>query len=233
MKNRTQSQLSVSLPAGYIFNADDSSYQNIIITQSLIANLQPCQTKEFEMYGMCIESSDISPSQYSTYSPSGIAEPKLLKLAQFIEQNKFFSPTGQQAVWAYMNDEPIYTVASIDTSQSFKLQRFFSELTGKAILPIPDDQSYLYNYNERPRSLVVEGEINFRMNYKIHVEWALYNENGILIRELYNGYLEPGEQTLSFSYDATVYTEPVYYLKLGTDGELMYNKKISFDEDED
>ena len=65
------------------------------------------------------------------------------------------------------------------------------------------------------------------MHHKIMVVWALYSENGILLRELYNGPIE-GHQTLSFEYDATVYTDPIYYLKLVADNKVLYNKKLSF-----
>jgi hypothetical protein len=226
-KNNTSERLNFSIPCGFVFRADDSIYQNILVTETLLASLDPGISNEFNIRGMCMESSDIAPKEDSKYQPKGMGEPKLVELARFIEKNRFFSPAGQNAVWTYLNDLPLYSVASVDTSQAFILQQFLSELTGKAIIPIPEEETYLYNYHQSPTRFIVEGEINFRMNYKIHVEWGLYNENGILLRELYNGSIGPGDETITFSYDASAYSDPVYYLKLVTDGELLYNRKLS------
>ncbi len=230
VKNNTASLIDLNIPSGFVFVADDSSFQNILVTQTMLASLEPSVSKEFVLYGMCMESSDRAPVENAQFSPRGMAEPKLVQLARFIEKNKFFTPAGQNAVWTYMNDLPLYAVSSIDTSQAYILQQFLSELTGKAIIPVPEDESYLYNYNERPKKFVVEGEINFHISYKLHVEWGLYNEDGILLRELYNGFLGPGDETLRFTYDASAYSDPVYYLKLVTDGELMYNRKLTFND---
>lgn len=229
LKNNSSSAINVSLPAGYVFRADDSTYQNILITNSMLAALQPGQSKTYVLNGMCLEESDRAPRNESTFSSIGMAEDKLVKLAQFIEKNKFFSPAGQNAVWTLINDKPLYEVASLDTAQAYKLQHFLSDLTGKPILPAPEEEAYLYDYSERPHKVVLGGEIVFNTSRVMKIEWSLFNEDGILLREIYNGFIGPGEVTLNFEYDAEVYSDPVYFLKLVTDGELMYNKKLTFD----
>ena len=229
LQNNSSFAINVSLPAGYVFRADDSTYQNILITNSMLAALQPGQSKTYVLNGMCMESSDRAPQSESTFSSNGMAENKLVKLAEYIEKNKFFSQAGQNAVWTLINDKPLYEVTSLDTSQAYKLQHFLSDLTGKAILPAPEEEAYLYDYSERPRKVVVGGEIVFNTSSVMEVEWSLFNEDGILLREIYNGPIGPGEVTLDFEYDAEVYSDPIYYLKLVADGELMYNRKLAFD----
>ncbi len=157
-----------------------------------------------------------------------MASDKIVKLAQFIEKNKFWSPAGQQPMWTLINDEPLYAVSSLDTSQAAILQKYLSEITGKKIEEIPEDQSYLYDYQVKPHKVTVGGEVEFDMKHKIMVVWALYSEDGILLREMYNGPVE-GHQILTFEYDAEVYSDPVYYLKLVADDKVLYNKRLSFD----
>lgn len=226
--NAARTKLEVKIPAGFVFVATDSSYQNIVITESVVATLQPGQTKQINLRGMCMERSDHAPSGTCHYNPDKMASDKIVKLAQFIEKNKFWSPAGQQAMWTLINDEPLYAVSSLDTTQAAILQKYLSEITGKKIEEIPEDQSYLYDYQVKPHKVTVGGEVEFDMKHKIMVVWALYSEDGILLREMYNGPVE-GHQILTFEYDAEVYSDPVYYLKLVADDKVLYNKRLSFD----
>lgn len=226
--NAARTKLEVKIPAGFVFVATDSSYQNIVITESVVATLQPGQTKQINLRGMCMERSDHAPSGTCHYNPDKMASDKIVKLAQFIEKNKFWSPAGQQAMWTLINDEPLYAVSSLDTTQAAILQKYLSEITGKKIEEIPEDQSYLYDYQVKPHKVTVGGEVEFNMKHKIMVVWALYSEDGILLREMYNGPVE-GHQILTFEYDAEVYSDPVYYLKLVADDKVLYNKRLSFD----
>lgn len=226
--NAARTKLEVKIPAGFVFVATDSSYQNIVITESVVATLQPGQTKQINLRGMCMERSDHAPSGTCHYNPDKMAPEKIVKLAQFIEKNKFWSPAGQQAMWTLINDEPLYAVSSLDTTQAAILQKYLSEITGKKIEEIPEDQSYLYDYQVKPHKVTVGGEVEFNMKHKIMVVWALYSEDGILLREMYNGPVE-GHQILTFEYDAEVYSDPVYYLKLVADDKVLYNKRLSFD----
>lgn len=226
--NAAKTKLDVKIPAGFVFVARDSSYQNIVITESIVATLQPGQTKQINLRGMCMEQSDHAPSGTCHYNPDKMAADKIVKLAQFIEKNKFWSPAGQQAMWTLIDDEPLYAVSSFDTAQAAILQKYLSELTGKKIEEIPDDESYLYDYQVKPHKVTVGGEVEFNMKHKIMVVWALYSEDGTLLREMYNGPVE-GHQTLNFEYDAEVYSDPVYYLKLVADDKILYNKRLSFD----
>jgi hypothetical protein len=225
--NISNTKIEVSIPAGFVFTADDTSYQNIIITESIVAVLLPGQKKQIDLRGMCMEQGDMAPKGTCSYKPNKMAPEKIVQLAQFIEKNKFWSPAGQQAMWTLIEDKPLYTISSLDTSQAAILQKYLSELTGKKIEPFPEEMAYLYDYYQKPHKVYVGGEVEFNMHHKIMVVWALYSENGILLRELYNGPIE-GHQTLSFEYDATVYTDPIYYLKLVADNKVLYNKKLSF-----
>ena len=90
--NAARTKLEVKIPAGFVFVATDSSYQNIVITESVVATLQPGQTKQINLRGMCMERSDHAPSGTCHYNPDKMASDKIVKLAQFIEKNKFWYP---------------------------------------------------------------------------------------------------------------------------------------------
>lgn len=230
IENLTSSQINFSIPSGFIFQPEDTIYQDIIVTQTLYADIQPRQKMDFKLYGMCMEQYDVAPSIHAVYMPFKMAEEGLLKLIRFIEKNRFFSPAGQQAVWTYIQDKPLYAVASVDTSQAYQLQRFLSEITGKPILDIPEEDEYLYDYEVRPKTIIIEGETSFRYNRPVRVEWCLFSEDGVLVRELFKGELPAGLQKLNFYFDAEVYDAPVYYLKLVMDGEVIDNSRIDFNE---
>lgn len=229
IKNNTSSTIQIRIPAGYTFYPDDSSYQNIIVTNTILLALAPGRSAPIDVYGMCMESNDHGPESAARYTAAGMAEPKLVKLAEFIEANKYFNPAGQNAMWTLIEDRPLYEVVSLDTSAAYKLQHFLADLTGKPIIPAPEEEAYLYNYAERPHNITVGGEVEIHTSSVMQVEWCLFSEDGILLREMYNGPLGPGDVALEFEYDASVYDDPVYYLKLVADGEVIYNHKIAFD----
>lgn len=231
IRNNTSSNIQIRIPAGYTFQPDDSIYQNIIVTKTILLSLAPGRSMPINVYGMCMESSDHAPGEVSRYTAAGMAIPKLVKLAEFIEENKYFNPAGQNAMWTLIEDRPLYEVVSLDTSAAFKLQHFLADLTGKPIIPAPEEEAYLYDYTERPHNITVGGEIEIHTSSVMQVQWCLFSEDGILLREMYNGPLGPGDVTLEFEYDAQVYIAPVYYLKLVSDDEVIYNHRISVDRD--
>ncbi|MBN2729300.1 MAG: hypothetical protein JXR53_08755 [Bacteroidales bacterium] len=231
IRNNTSSTIQIRIPAGYTFHPDDSSYQNIIVTNTILLALAPGRSAPIEVYGMCMESSDHAPEGEARYTSAGMAEPKIVKLAEYIEENKYFNPAGQNAMWTLIEDRPLYEVTSLDTSAAYKLQHFLADLTGKPILPAPEEEAYLYNYEERPSNVSVGGEVEIHTSSVMQVQWCLFSEDGILLREMYNGPLGPGDVTLEFEYDAQVYDAPVYYLKLVADGEIIYNRRLAFDND--
>lgn len=226
ISNTITNTIKIEIPAGFIFHPTDSSYQSIVITDQLFAVLNAGQTQTFELFGMCIEPSDRAPHKGIIYAPGLMGDEKLVKLAEYISEKQYFSSTGQAAVWALVQDDDLESITGFDSTEVINLVAFMHDLTGKPIPPKPSIDDYERNLSSQAIKVRVGGELEFDLPRRQMVTWSLFNENGILVRELYNGPLGPGEDMLTFQYDATVYKDPVYYLKLVVDGEIIVEQRI-------
>lgn len=228
LANLTGEQIKVNVENATTFYPDDASYQNLVVTCSGSIQLAPKQTKETEVYAMCIESGDGAPGANEIHYTLGPkAEPKMAGLTKMLEEKKWFDATGQHAIWAIANNESPGSVYGPNKAQQDALRLYVSNITGK---PIPKDgeDSYENNYYVQPKpEMRVEGTIGFSYSWKASVSVGLFNAQNVLVRELYNNpSLPPGEHKVSYAFDNSVYTDSVYYARLIADGETRINRKI-------
>lgn len=222
LTNASGSTINVEVPTGFIFSPNDSSFQDIVVTQQILATLAPGVSKEINMHGMCIEPSDHAPNSESTFYPDRMGDTKIVKLTQFIEKNGYFSGTAQQAVWALVDDRGLESITGFDSTEVNNLVAYMHDLTGKPIPPKPSADDYARNLQSSAIKVKVGGEMEYNIKTEHQVSWAMYDANGILVREMYNGPLGPGSGVLSYDYDATVYENPKYLIRLVVDGRIMY-----------
>jgi len=91
--------LKIKIPAGHIFEAADSTTQNIISVKEEVFTLTA--KKQFiRMQGFCAESGDSGPSSEESFQLGKMAVGNLLKMAQFIADKKLWNESdAQYAIW--------------------------------------------------------------------------------------------------------------------------------------
>lgn len=91
--------LKIKIPAGHIFEAADSTTQNIISVKEEVFTLTA--KKQFiRMQGFCAESGDSGPFNQETFHLGKMAVGNLLKMAQFIADKKLWNESdAQYAIW--------------------------------------------------------------------------------------------------------------------------------------
>lgn len=226
LTNISSNNVNIEIPAGFIFTPDDSTYQEIVVTEQMLATLSPGMSKEISLHGMCIEPSDHAPNSNSTFIPDRMGDAKLVKLAQFIEKNQYYTGTAQQAVWALVDDRGLESITGFDSTEVNNLIAFMHDLTGKPIPPKPSADDYERDLNSKAMKVKVSGEMEYNIKSTYQVSWAMYDANGLLIREMYNGFLGPGSGVLTYEYDATVYQDPKYIIRLVADGRIIYEHTL-------
>jgi hypothetical protein len=228
LANLTGEQINVIVENATTFYPDDPNYQNLIVTCSGTIPLAPSQTKETEIYAMCTESTDSAPGTNEMHYTIGpAAGSKLAGLTKMLEEKKWFDATGQNAVWAIANNESPGEVYGPDKAQQDALRQYVSNITGKPI-PKDDETNYENDFYAQPKpDRRVEGMIGFSYSWKASVSVGLFNEQNVLVRELYNNTaLPPGTHKVNYAFDNSVYTDSVYYARLICDGEMKINRKI-------
>ena len=130
IKNLTAQAVSLEILPGQIFASEDSSRQDLMATAPAYVALGPGQSKGKAVYGMCIQSSNMSPSKGARFTLGDMAEGDLLGLAERIAKGGYQNSTAQSAVWTVANREPVQHIYGEDTAMVRDLATYVSEATG-------------------------------------------------------------------------------------------------------
>ncbi len=133
LKNNTAENQVIIIPAGQTFRCLDEGAQNLMATEEIEVILASYATKILDLYTMCIESSDHSPSKGDGFEISEMATGGLLKLVNFISKNNYRNSTAQSAVWAITNRRPIQEIYGVDIDMVTEIAQIVSETTGQAM----------------------------------------------------------------------------------------------------
>lgn len=223
LTNNSTETLTINIDNGDLFVPIDSNKQNIVVTENEMLVLKPKQKQSFKIKGMCIESGDGSGNDETIYTFNTGNNDKLQKLAAFIDSKKYQTSTAQYAVWSLMNNDDINSIYGADSTEENDIKKFMANLTGKTFIVKTKD--YKYNYYAPPKEKV-GGNFEYSFTQTQDIQIAMFDENGILVRELFNQKKVPaGTHKLNFEYDSSVYTDAVYYFKLIVGNEVLVNRK--------
>lgn len=221
--NLSDESVSFVIDNGDMFIPSDSAYQNIVATRQETVELKPKEKKVIKIKGMCTEQSDMSGNDNISYSFKPSGNENLRKLAAYIGENKYQTSAAQYAVWSLMNNNDINSIYSSDSTEETNLKKFMASLTGKTYKVKTND--YRYNYYSPPREKV-GGNFEYNFSRPQDVQIAMFDKNGILVRELFNQKkVAPGEHQLNFEFDSSVSTDDVYFFKLIAMNEVLVSQK--------
>lgn len=222
LTNTSAETIKVTIPNGQIFTSD--SVQDVIVTQQELITLVPKESKSLPLYAMCIQQYESGANDLETYAPGDIATGHLAELTQEIENRKDFNTLGQYSIWAITDGVHLNTISGFDEEEALHLKTFTAGLLN---VPVPeyDVDDYLTNYNDLgliTRSAT--GKFKFYFSSESAVTIAMFDENDIVVRELYNNpNTSKGNHDLEFKFDIEVYQDKVYYVRLIRDGEIKIN----------
>lgn len=228
VKNTKATPVTFKIEPGQQFFPADENYQNLIVTRESQVTLKPNEQKTVEIYAMCTEASDAAPGKDATYKLAPIAGEKLKKTAQYISRLKSNSITGQHAIWVVSNNRTLEEIIGPDTTETRNLQRFLAKLTGKKLPPPPAANSYATNYYAPPKPEVsYTGNFKMSMYKEASLTIALFNREGVVVRELYNNpAVAQGEHTFTYAFDNSLFNDEFYWVRTMINGEIKFNRKI-------
>lgn len=230
LHNPNASKVDYSISAGHQLLASDSSYQNLVVTENVFVSLMPNERKSIPIYAMCTESHDAAPgSNQISYTTILKQNKNLSELSKLIAKEKLYTSEAQQSVWCLVENQSLERIAGFDTSAVRKLQSKVAQLTQQKMPAPPSKTDYKRNYYATPSVMKVKvgGSYSFNFPRTKSVQIAMFNRQNVLVRELYKNEQEtPGRKTINYAFDATVYTEPVYYMRMFVDGEKRLETKM-------
>ncbi len=227
IKNNTKKDISIKIENGLQFEASDSAYQNVILTNDIIVNIPATYSRTKALYGMCTEKTDAAPTSSDLkYNFKGKAKGKLLELTKLIKENKYYSYAGQATVWALACNSPLINILGYNNDASQKLVKFASEATNKPIPEAPKDNDYRYNFESRTINIEFSGKYTYDFQSPIEVSAAMFDTSNIVVRPLVKDTIVQGKSLLTYSFDASVYTDDTYYIRFIANDDIIFNRKI-------
>lgn len=223
LANNSNEIFYINFESGDQFFPTDTNKQNIVITEQRLIVLQPKEKQSVKLKGMCTEQNNASGNSETSYMFTDKKNEHLTKLTNFISTKKYQTSAAQYAVWSLMNNSDINAIYAADSTEENDLKKFMALLTGKTFAVKTKD--YKYNYYTPPREKV-GGNFEYNFNKAQDIQIAMFDENGILVRELFNQKkVAAGNHKINFEYDSSVYTDAIYYFKLIVGNEVMVNRK--------
>lgn len=221
--NVTSEPITLQINDGDLFIPTDTNKQNIVVTNQEIFVLKPLEKKTLKIKGMCTEQKDGAGTNETFYKLQANNNQNLKKLSEFIQTKKYQTSAAQYAVWSLMNNSDLNSIYSSDSTEEKELKKYMASLTGKTFELV--NKNYRYNYYEPPKEKV-GGKYEYNFSKSQDVQIAMFDKNGILVRELFNQKnVPPGQHSFNFEFDSGVYTDDVYYFKLIAMNDVLVNQK--------
>lgn len=226
ISNVSKNPIQISAAAGLVFQPEDSLVQGIMLTTEQLIALKPGEQKTLMLHGMCINPQNRAPRSEDVYVFGGKAPAQLSEIADFINQNKMQNVTGQRAVWLICNKSPLHSIISDNSEEERQLMRKIAAIRGET--PLSDEackqraETGVYTSTH----IKITGSFGFRVAIASDVHIALFDENGIVLKEIYRDNAQPGKHNVSYQFDATPHLGHKVYARLVSRHQLMIERKF-------
>jgi len=229
LKNRSKRPLNIRIDNGTKLEPNNQDFQNFTTVKEEILALSPAGSKKRAIRAMCMEAHDRAPSASSAYHFNGKTKEKMLGLTKLIEEKELYSYMAQDAVWALADGESARSISGYHYTDGFPLVEYVAKVNGEEVPPPPSEDDYSRNFRSSNSKVTVGGAFTFKAGFPMDVEFGLFNEEGTVVRELFNNQnTPPGEHRVEYSFDHSVYTDDFYSVKMIADGEIFLQNRFSF-----
>lgn len=223
--NKTNGQLKINVPVGFVFEPENEEYQKFMVTEERILVALPFKELENPIKAMCINQHKMAPSDDLQYLVSNHIPPaKALDIAEFVNENKYFEPSAQFLLWDILK-----------APEEFESVEVF-KLLDNEIMPMErdDDQNLTPFYAqdleyEETTSVYVEysGSFNMNLAFPKNIHIAMFDTNNILVKELYKNPNTPkGKTTLAYAFNSEEFEDDTYYIKVVMEGNVIMQRDI-------
>lgn len=230
IKNLSTKKLDLALEAGRILDSKNNNEQDLIVTQAQALALAGNQTKEINVSVMCCQAHKGNPKENADYLIGKIGDSSLVKLARFIDKNKYTdSPTAQQAMWCLSDNNSLASISGGTSNDINALQKYVSQLTGK---PIPN---YSIKYNQGNNNDVlgsaqqIQGIFEYMLPYNCHATLGIYDRQGKLIQLIFENIShQKGNYDVLYTFRTANLPRGLYIARMNADGHLHKEMEIEF-----
>ncbi len=230
--NVTDSEKDYNILSGTLLQPSDENCQKLIVTNSLKGKIGPKKSIKLNVNAMCIENNKSSGRKELSYQIIPNNDSVLIALAKFIESKKYFNSEAQNTIWAWTNKTGIEDIYGEDTFACLALQQRLAQLTKRTVPTqlVKGDYERNYYVAAAPKASI-GGNFEYRLSKSREVSIGIFNENGVLVRELFKQKnVSPGKHTFDYEFDVTVYTDDSYKILFILDGKIVITQPLALKE---
>ena len=230
IKNSSNKNLDFKLETGRKLDSKNNAEQDILVTKPQEFNVCGGQTRTINVFGMCCQAHNMCPRENSEYSIGTMADSTLIKLAMFIDKNKYYTnSSAQQAVWTVSDNNSLGSITDGNKVDVNNLRNFVSKITGKTIPPYEVTYSRENDRDLLGRVKTIEGTFDYALPDNTHVTIGIYNSDVVLVQSLFeNIEHQKGEYKLYYTFHTINLPQGIYYAKMISNDGTKKDMKIEF-----
>lgn len=203
----------------------DSTTQDILIVKENLFFLASGMDTTIRGYGFCCQAHNSSPAQSELFKIGDLADEKMVKLAQHLNQNEYPDDAMQGAVWVLSDKKPLDCIISTveNTEKVRKLQKFVATLAGLNInlawysITYKADTSMLFS----GIADTLSGEVEYQLWNHCEASLVLYNDRGKVLYHFFKHKLMgPDKYVYPVKFSVFNWPKGKYYIRLFADGQM-------------
>lgn len=222
--------LKIQIPSGVQFASRDTSEQDIIIIEEKFLFVKAKSAASLLLNGYCTQATNRSPSKGSTFSLKPNADGILLKLSEYLYQNKEVDEyLYQHAIWVVTNDHDLKGLHHDDPEKSIAMHKFISDLTGKQM------PKYTVRYDDGREGevaftgiiVMIYGNFEYDLDKDCAMTCEIYNESGEMVQSVFKDMMQKqGHSKFQFKLKARDLPKGKYTSKLFKSGEIFMEMEV-------
>ena len=217
LKNSTNKKVVIRINSGYRFISEDSATQDIISTHEELLALNPNEKQNVLLSGMCVQHHNAAPGTDDTFRFGGYAQQPLYRMAKSIDSAGWQNCQAQHAMWLLSDGGELEDIYTYGDEQEWQILSTVARISGK---PLPDKKTFMSAMAERHQiKAELKGFFKFKFSRKVPIHIALFDDNGIVLQEIYRETASPGSHEVTYTFDALAYQ-----------GQTIYARFIAFDD---
>ncbi len=226
--NRRARPITVRIPAGWRFEPEDSTQQHLLLAEEQLMALAPGSSRRVRCRVFCCRASLKSPGTGSRYRRSGLAEERLVRVAEGLARDSFPDGAAQEAVWAVSDGRSLSAIDAKNAHRTDVLRRMVAGITGETI------PWYTTRYDApeegvamSTRAVEVFGAVEFQQRHAGLLSIVVKDVSGRTIHVIDDGRdLRQGRYTIAVSVAVKAWPPGRYALLFASDGVLLKRQEF-------
>jgi hypothetical protein len=225
--NLSSDSVYYKIEAGRRLKADNSSAQDILITQDQQIALAPRQKINYRLFGFCCQLSHHAPMPNAGYGIGAIAAPDLAAIASFLNRhNTYDISTQQNAVWCVSDN---ISLASVMSYNRENIKPLLDTLAAIKHVTVP---WYSLSY-EKDKNMLFSGrpetfncDLRYYLANNAIVDISIYDSTGTKLMTYSESPGNPDTYVIPISLNVKGWAHGPYSICVSTDGNMILRKKF-------